>query len=199
MGHMNAPQLWTVLLTRSHVDSIKALADEKELVIGSHPALGDQVPLYSEVLIDSSGATGWIICVCHWTGVTGTAEDLGSLCRSLVSTGRKRDREIAGRIKQRAAKQGAPSADWPGEPPTPKPSEPRSIDHICRAWKEGRAMAGGNVSTDGRSLYSWRLCIGTTSGGKKIALDHRGVSGSTSRHVGVAIKHADRLDPPTRR
>jgi len=73
---------------------------------------------------------------------------------------------------------------------------------VARAWSEGRSAEShtGSLSTDGRRLYSYALCIGiTVSGGYKIVADHRAkgahhfVSATTSKHVTLAARYGDRL------
>jgi len=67
-----------------------------------------------------------------------------------------------------------------------------SIRSVADAWMLGQASKSGNVSTDGQTIWSWRLAIGETRRGVKVAIDHRGqVTGSTSRHCGVVIDVAD--------
>lgn len=186
-------QLWRVQLAQGMLDTIRALADGLEFVDGLNIR---DAPANCDVLIDSSGVTGWMVAVDRWD-IRGRSDDLAALCRSLVAVGRKREREIAGRIKVRALKQGAPAHDWAGEPPKPNVNVPRSIVDVAAAWKAGKAMQAGNVSTDGRSLYSWRLRIGRTCGDEKIVADYRQrVSMSTSRHVAAAVEFADRVEQP---
>ena len=69
---------------------------------------------------------------------------------------------------------------------------------VVDAWVNGKVAAGGNLLTDGRKLYSYRLCIGHTEAceltgrPQKIVRDYtakgdRGfVSMTTSQHVGLA-------------
>lgn len=78
-------------------------------------------------------------------------------------------------------------------PKPPKKAAPCNEDAVAKAWKEGRRLAGSSLSTDGSTVYSFRLPIGITRGKKKIAYDYRGrISGSTSRHCGVVIRVADK-------
>ena len=70
-------------------------------------------------------------------------------------------------------------------------------EQVINAWLKGNAAKAGNLSTDGRKLYSYQLCIGHveacelngrpirrvrdyTSGGLGF------ISQTTSRHVGLA-------------
>lgn len=75
-----------------------------------------------------------------------------------------------------------------------------SIARVIAAWKAGESLRSGNVSTDGHDLCSWRLRIGRTSGSTKIAIDYRGqASGATTRHCGLVIAAADKVEPPPAR
>ena len=65
---------------------------------------------------------------------------------------------------------------------------------VARAWSESRAATShtGNLSTDGKEIYSYSLQVGdTTEDGKKILKDFtaRGSYGfrsmTTSKHVGM--------------
>ena len=65
-------------------------------------------------------------------------------------------------------------------------------DQVARAWAAGKAARTANLRTDGQSLWSYGLLIGTTEGGRKVVRDytsggsHGWVSQTTSRHVGLA-------------
>ena len=67
---------------------------------------------------------------------------------------------------------------------------------VVRAWVDGRVASGGNLMTDGRKLYSYALCIGTTVDGSKVVYDYTAkgelgfVSMTTSQHVGLAKRYA---------
>lgn len=76
-----------------------------------------------------------------------------------------------------------------------------SVAKVVAAWKAGESLRSGNVSTDGHDICSWRLRIGRTRGETKIAIDYRGqVSDATSRHCGLVIAAADKVEaPPARR
>ena len=64
---------------------------------------------------------------------------------------------------------------------------------VISTWlgsREGRSHTG-NLSTDGKKLYSYALVIGDTLAGEKIALDYTASVGqfqsmTTSQHVGMA-------------
>ena len=132
MQTYTADAIISVDLAGSHLDAIRALADELETADQEHPAF-DDVPLWSDVLINSGGEQGWMVAVDRWCGLMGRAEELQRLCASLVAVGRKREREIAGRIKLRARyrddRRERPDTNaWPGVPPERKPSVPKSIE-----------------------------------------------------------------------
>lgn len=150
------------------------------------------------MLISSHGDAGWMVALRPWhSELIGFPRDLSALCTSLATTGRKGALDLAGRIKATAAERGVDSGAWPGERAPKKPSKPKSIDDIAAAWKQGTALRSGNVHTDGQRLYSWRLCIGETVKGRKVAIDYRQrVSQSTSRHCGAAIRVAHRVCKP---
>ena len=69
-------------------------------------------------------------------------------------------------------------------------------EDVVRAWVDGRVASGGNLMTDGRKLYSYALCIGTTVDGSKVVYDYTAkgelgfVSQTTSQHVGLAKRYA---------
>jgi len=62
---------------------------------------------------------------------------------------------------------------------------------VIKAWVREEACSSQNLSTDGISLWSYRLKIGDTICGKKVVYDHTSnglgfVSRTTSKHVGLA-------------
>ena len=69
-------------------------------------------------------------------------------------------------------------------------------EQVINAWLKGKVGAAGNLSTDGRKLYSYALCIGTTVDGSKVVYDYTAkgelgfVSMTTSQHVGLAKRYA---------
>ena len=73
-------------------------------------------------------------------------------------------------------------------------------EQVVMAWRAGRAASSstGNLSTDGKNLYSYNLVIGYTQpfelDGDKVAILYRGkdnVSQTTACHVGLACRYAD--------
>ncbi len=72
---------------------------------------------------------------------------------------------------------------------------------VINAWKQGEEGTShtGNLSTDGQRLFSYRLVIGDTFGGEKVALDYTASVGqfqsmTTSQHVGLAKRAVDEAD-----
>jgi len=66
-------------------------------------------------------------------------------------------------------------------------------NEVVGAWLNGERGSShtGNLSTDGRKLFSYALVIGDTLAGEKIALDYTASVGqfqtmTTSQHVGLA-------------
>ena len=66
-------------------------------------------------------------------------------------------------------------------------------DAVISSWIRGQRGSShtGNLSTDGQRLFSYRLVIGDTLAGEKIALDYTASVGqfqsmTTSQHVGLA-------------
>ena len=70
-------------------------------------------------------------------------------------------------------------------------------DAVISTWlgsREGRSHTG-NLTTDGKKLYSYALVIGDTLAGEKIVLDYTASVGqfqsmTTSQHVGLAKRQA---------
>ena len=80
---------------------------------------------------------------------------------------------------------------------------------VVRAWRAGKSAATKNLSTDGKSLFSYRLEIGRTEhqdvsqvGGRgwKVVLDYRSphdfISMTTSQHVALAANYAQEIKTP---
>ena len=64
-------------------------------------------------------------------------------------------------------------------------------------WERGQAARSGNgqFSTDGQTLYSYRMPIGKTLDGEKILCDYTAkgdnyVSATTSQHVGITKRNS---------
>jgi len=73
-------------------------------------------------------------------------------------------------------------------------------EEVVRAWIKGRPLASRHLLTDGSSLYSYELKIGTTEysipsiGVVKMVYDFMGkhkITPTTSRHVSLAKRYAD--------
>jgi hypothetical protein len=74
-------------------------------------------------------------------------------------------------------------------------------DEVVAAWLQNRRAHAGNLSTDGKKLFSYALCIGDTFVGDKIAVDYTASVGefksmTTSCHVGRAKRDADQIMHP---
>lgn len=75
---------------------------------------------------------------------------------------------------------------------------------VAQSWASGRSASTQNLSTDGRSLYSYKLLIGfTATKGEKIALQYQASAGSewfrsrtTSCHVSLAMSQSDQVAVP---
>ena len=74
---------------------------------------------------------------------------------------------------------------------------------VAKAWKEGRAAHSGNMSTNGREVYSYHLRIGyTEQDGSKTAEDHTRTGGcyhsttTSGKHVKEAKRQADHIIRP---
>ena len=65
-------------------------------------------------------------------------------------------------------------------------------DQVIKAWNNGQTAKSGSMKTDGRHLFSYRLCIGKTDcDGNKVLFDWTATGGSyvsqtTSTHVNKA-------------
>ena len=77
-------------------------------------------------------------------------------------------------------------------------------NQVSIAWASDRKASSGNMSTDGHTIYSYKLVIGITlHDGTKVALDYTAkgkasVSSTTSKHVGKVSGNADQtVDPRT--
>jgi hypothetical protein len=64
---------------------------------------------------------------------------------------------------------------------------------VLEAWVSGKKAKAGALSTDGKYLYSYALCIGVTDPGNlKVVLEGKaGTSMTTSRHIRHAKVVAD--------
>ena len=66
---------------------------------------------------------------------------------------------------------------------------------VTDAWSVGKAKRGGNLSTDGQTLFSYNHPIGITIGAAKIAYDcHYSVT--TARHSNGGKGVADEVVSP---
>lgn len=74
-------------------------------------------------------------------------------------------------------------------------------ESVVSMWYRGLSAEShnGNVSTDGSDLYSYSMKIGRTVGGEKQVLDvtaPNSYSATTSQHVGLAKRYADKIIEP---
>lgn len=72
---------------------------------------------------------------------------------------------------------------------------------VITAWRQGKPGSAGSLRTDGSTLWSYNLIIGTTKDDQKVALDYRTTSGhfrssTTSTCVDRAAEVADLLEVP---
>ena len=71
---------------------------------------------------------------------------------------------------------------------------------VIESWANGEKATGSNLRTDGSALWSYDLVIGYRNAkGHTTLYNYRGghsVSKTTSRHVGQAVKHADKIVTP---
>lgn len=75
--------------------------------------------------------------------------------------------------------------------------------HVAESWKEGKPLVSWNkrMKTDGKSIWSYNLTIGETVDGEKVAYQYQAsvntfVSPTTSQHVGLAMRFADKIVVP---
>ena len=76
-----------------------------------------------------------------------------------------------------------------------------SNDDVVAAWLNDEPAKAGSLTTDGKKLFSYRLCIGDTLHTDKIALDFTASVGeyksqTTSTHVCIAERSADQVMHP---
>ena len=76
-----------------------------------------------------------------------------------------------------------------------------SNDDVVAAWLNDEPAKAGTLTTDGKKLFSYRLCIGDTLHADKIALDYTASVGefhsqTTSTHCGKAKREADQVMHP---
>ena len=71
---------------------------------------------------------------------------------------------------------------------------------VVRNWRDGVPASAKNLTTNGQYLYSYDLLIGMTLKGEKVVYDYTAsgeyVSQTTSCHVGIARRYADRVCQP---
>lgn len=71
-----------------------------------------------------------------------------------------------------------------------------SNKEVAAAWCNGQAAAAEHYSTDGKNLYSYNLKIGwVNSEGDRVLCRYK-VSVTTSKHISMAAKYADKVVAP---
>lgn len=66
---------------------------------------------------------------------------------------------------------------------------------VAKFWSEGRAAASGNMSTDGRSIWSYAMLIGEVVNGERVIYRRRR-SVTTTKHINLAARYADKVINP---
>ena len=77
-------------------------------------------------------------------------------------------------------------------------------DKVGEAWAKGKAASANNFSTNGREIYSYALIVGKTVSGKKVVIDYTKTGGhfksaTTSRHIAIAKRFADKVVKPPKK
>jgi hypothetical protein len=73
----------------------------------------------------------------------------------------------------------------------------KTNSRCCWSWANGQPFKSLRMSTDGKKLYSYALCVGDTDGSEKVLYDYTAgglgfYSQTTSQHVNIARRYADR-------
>ena len=63
---------------------------------------------------------------------------------------------------------------------------------VAKFWSEGRAGRSGNMSTDGKDIWSYSMLIGETVNGERIVYRRRR-SVTTTKHINLAARYADKV------
>ena len=66
---------------------------------------------------------------------------------------------------------------------------------VAKFWSEGRAGSSGNMSTDGKDIWSYSMLIGETVNGERIVYRRRR-SVTTTKHINLAARYADKVIAP---
>ena len=71
----------------------------------------------------------------------------------------------------------------------------KNIEEVVKCWVAGIAARSGNLSSDGKSIFSYSKEIGKTIEGKKVICDYRahnwdGWTRTTSKHVSLGMRYA---------
>lgn len=72
---------------------------------------------------------------------------------------------------------------------------------VVSSWLRGSVASAANLTTSGQELWSYNQLIGFTKEGQKVVVDHTAPAGgylsqTTSCHVNLAKRYADRVVPP---
>ena len=75
----------------------------------------------------------------------------------------------------------------------------KNID-VVKAWVRGDYAKSGHMKTDSYNLWSYNLLIGTVKNGRRVVFDYTSRGGhfysvTTSKHVGLAARHANLVAP----
>jgi len=66
---------------------------------------------------------------------------------------------------------------------------------VAKLWSQGVAAASGNMSTDGRGIWSYAMLIGETVDGERVVY-RRARSQTTTKHINLAARWADKVVIP---
>ena len=66
---------------------------------------------------------------------------------------------------------------------------------VAKSWSQGIAAASGNMSTDGRDIWSYAMLIGETMAGERVVY-RRARSATTTKHINLAARWADKVVTP---
>jgi hypothetical protein len=66
---------------------------------------------------------------------------------------------------------------------------------VVKLWSKGRAGRSGNMSTDGKAIWSYAMLIGELVNGERVVY-RRSRSVTTSKHINLAARYADKVIAP---
>lgn len=64
----------------------------------------------------------------------------------------------------------------------------RGIDLVIQAFRKNKAYRGGNIWTNGETIYSYQMPIATSRDNEMIIVPSPGPSVTTSRHINILLK-----------